>query len=141
MKKYMFVLLILAIACAFSVSVAVAADLEKYDFDGKFTMQMEKGLDFEKSSSSGYPTFMDSKKGCAVMYAEDPAIKADTADSFYSEFVSKGYTSIGKDGDIQLFEKDGLYVASKFKDGIAVFTLNMDKDKALDSIKTLEFTK
>ena len=141
MKKYMFVLLILAIACAFSVSTVMAADLEKYDFDGKFSMEMEKGLNFTKSTTEqGYVTFMDVGKGYAVMYVADPILKKDYEDQFYTGFESQGYQSIGTDGDIKLFEKDGFYVASQYKEGIVVFSLNTDKDKALDSMKTIKFT-
>ena len=136
----MIVLIVLAIACAFSVSTVMAADLEKYDFDGKFSMEMEKGLDFQKSTSQeGYVTFMDAAKGYAVMYYADPILKADYADQFYTGFESEGYKEVGSDGDIKVFEKDGFYVASKYKEGIVVFSLNVDKDKALDSMKTIEF--
>ena len=140
MKKYMFVLLILAIACAFSVSAVVAADLQEYDFDGKFTMQMEKGLNFTNSTTDdGYGYFMDISKGYVVMYIEDSQVNNNTAEQFYTSFEGEGYKNIGTDGNVTLFEKDGMYVASTYKDGIIVFSMNQDKDKALSAMKTVKF--
>ena len=142
MKKYMFVLLILAIACAFSVSAVMAADLEKYDFDGKFSLQMEKGLDFKRADAEGgYVTFTDAAKSTVVMYLNDSNIQTKYADQFYEGFESTGFEKVGTDGNIRIHEKDGLYVASELKDGFVVFVMGKDKDSAVNAVKTLEFTK
>ena len=81
MKKQIFVLFILAIACAFSISAVMAEDLETYDFDGKFTVQMEKGLNFtETPLADGQGYFTDVNKAWGIMYIEDPKIKENDID-------------------------------------------------------------
>ena len=57
----------------------------------------------------------------------------------YDTFEGEGYKNIGTDGNVTLFEKDGMYVASTYKDGIIVFSMNQDKDKALSAMKTVKF--
>ena len=142
MKRYMFVLLVLGLACAFSMSVAAAEDLQKYDFDGKFTMELEKGLDFERNTTNGgYVIFTDASKGYTIMYVENSFLKPEYVDQFYEGFESGGFEVVGAAGSyIKIHEKDGLYVASEYKkSGIVVFSMNTDKEKALDSIRTVEY--
>ena len=141
MKKYMFVLLVLAIACAFSISSVIAADLEKYDFDGKFTMEMDKGLDFQRSElSEGVVNFMDPSKVCSVMYMEGPQINSTFAEDFYKSFENEGYNSTSTEGNITIFEKDYAFLAVLYKDGILVVSTNANKDKAVDALKTIKFS-
>ena len=140
MKKYTIVLLVLAIACAFSVSAVMAADLQKYDFDGKFTMEMEKGMDFKREAQQeNAVVFTDTGNKSCVQYFEDPGIDSDFIKEFNSGYESKGYKIISTDGKITLFENDGLYVATTYKDGIMVLSMSMDNDTALNSIKTVKF--
>ena len=141
MTKYMFVLLVLAIACAFSVSAVMAADLEKYDFDGKFSMEMDKGLNFEKQElDNNSVLFMDASNATGVMYIEDSQINDDFAQQFYKEYEKQGNELVGTDGNVTIFQKDGMYVAATHKDGIIVLSIGQDKDKAVNSIKTLKFS-
>ena len=141
MKKQIFVLFILAIACAFSISAVMAEDLETYDFDAKFTMQMEKGLNFtETPMDDGQGYFTDVNNAWGVMYIESPKIREDNIDEFYKGFEEKGYKTIGTDGNVRIYEKGDMYYATTYKDGIMVVSLNTDKDKVENAIKTVKFS-
>ena len=109
MKKYIPILLILAIACAFSISAVVAADLEEYDFDGKFTMELEKGLNLERTENDNSVMFIDEANGIGVMYMENENFNPQTADTIVSSLESSGYNKVGSEGDNIIFEKDGTY--------------------------------
>ena len=143
MKKYMFVLFILAIACAFSVSAVMAADLETYDFDGKFTLEMEKGLDFNKSTTDqGFVTYVALKNNSAIgiMYVENEGINNESIQEFYTNFEGEGYNNIGTDGNVTIFEKGGAYGTCTYKDGIIVFVVTQDKDVSLNAAKSIKFS-
>lgn len=142
MKKYMIVLFVLAIACAFSVSSVMAADLEKYDFDGKFTMEMQKGMNFTRDApQEGSATFTDLKNNISIMYVEQDGITPNATQQINSGFESKGYEAVGTEGNLTVFEKDGLYLVPMCGDGIMVVSMAMDKDTALNPMKTIQFTK
>ena len=142
MKKYMIVLFVLAVACAFSVSAVMAADLEKYDFDGKFTMEMKKGLDFKKQiPQEGSVAFIDLKSNVSVMYIEASEFSPSLSDKMNSQYEAQGYKAVATEGNLTVFEKDGLYLVPLCSDGIIVVSMAMDKDSALNPMKTIQFTK
>ena len=138
----MSILFILAIACAFTLSVVVAADLETKDFDGKFKMDVIAGSNFEKEVDGNIVTYTDTDNNVAVLYSEDDVITPDVGDSFFTAFKeSSGFNDAGTEGDIHLYEKDGVYAAIILGDGIAVVAMYPDKDTAIDMAKSVEFTK
>lgn len=138
MKKYIPILLILAIACAFSISAVVAADLEEYDFDGKFTMELEKGLNLERTENDNSVMFIDEANGIGVMYMENENFNPQTADTIVSSLESSGYNKVGSEGDNIIFEKDGFYMGCQIGDGIAILSIAKDKDTALDAINSMK---
>lgn len=143
MKKYIFVLLVLAIACAFSLSAVASADLEKYDFDGEFTLEMDKGLNFTKSTyyNPGFVTFSDYDHNCSVMYCADSVLNESYADDYYNNLSSAGYEKVSSDGDIQIFKDNttGYYAAFDYKDGIVVVVSTLDQNKSLEYMKTIKY--
>lgn len=138
MKKYIPILLILAIACAFSISAVIAADMEEYDFDGKFTMELQKGLDLQRTDNGNSIMFIDEANQVGVMYMENPNFSPQHTDTFVSAFESEGYNKIGSEGDNIIFEKDGYYMGCQIGDGIAIVSMTKDKDSALDAINSVK---
>ena len=140
MKKYLPILFILAIACAFSVSAVTAVDLEKQDFDGKFTMDVIKGSDFERTEADGVVTFLDFDTLMGVIYMEDDIINKDVDDSFYDSFeTTSGFTYDSTEDGIHIYKQDDQYATLVVDDGIAVGVLYKDKDAAVEMTKTIEF--
>ena len=138
MKKYIPILLILAIACAFSISAVVAADTQEYDFDGKFTMDLEKGLNLERTDKGSSVMFIDEDKGIGVMYMENSNFNPQHADTIASALQSEGYNKVGSEGDNLIFEKDGFYMGCQIGDGIAILSISKDKSAALDAINSVK---
>lgn len=138
MKKYIPILFILAIACAFSISAVVAADTQEYDFDGKFTMDLEKGLNLERTDKGSSVMFIDEDKGIGVMYMENSNFNPQHADTIASALESEGYNKVGTEGDNLIFEKDGFYMGCQIGDGIAILSISKDKSAALDAINSVK---
>ena len=140
MKKYLPILFILAIACAFSVSAVMAVDLEKHDFDGKFTMDVIKGSDFEKSEDDGVVTYMDFNTSMAVIYMEDDIIDKNEDYIFYDSFEkTSGFKYDSTEDDIHIYKQDDQYTTLVVDDGVAVSVLYNDKDTAVEMTKTVKF--
>ena len=99
-------------------------------------------MDFEKEiPQDGSASFTDLKNNVSVMYAEKSEITPDSANEINSAYESKGYKVVGTDGNLTVLEKDGLYLVPLCGDGIMVVSMAMDKDTALNSMKTIQFTK
>ena len=139
MKKYVPILLILAIACAFSISSVAAVDLETQDFDNKFSVDVIKGCDFDRTDLDGVITFMDIDKGVCVLYMDDPVIEKNMDDVFYDSFKSSsGFDDAGTDGDIRIFYDGSQYATLVTDDGIAIGVMHKDKDTVVEMTKTIE---
>lgn len=145
-KRYLLVLLAIIVAASSTVSAGLfdSSDLTSHNFDGKFTMDVPKDVDFAQTTEDETTLYLDSHIPLCVIYAESDSIEDSTIDFFYQGFTQDGtFTKTGTDGNLTLFDVNdsnlGTHAAAVHTNGKVVIVCGDNTDEVKEMASSVKF--
>ena len=116
MKRILTVLMFVAVFGMLCGSV-VAADLEPYDFKGKFTLDVPKDFDLARQAIGNPNKFSDSNSDLYIEYYTIDDVQAMNCNDF-DEYINEclRLDEIETDGDLTVFKDGNDYVVTVHSD-------------------------